>query len=105
MKLYRLAEQRIREAIERGDFDNLANKGKPLDLRAWKKTPVHLRMSYSVLKKADVAPPEVRVKQEIADLRCKIELETDKDERRRLTNRLNALMVTHEIRMERLKTR
>ncbi len=102
MKIYKLVEERIREAIERGDFDNLSNKGKPLDLRAWKKTPEHLRMSYSVLKKAGVTPPEIQVKKDIADLKRKIAHEPDKDEKRRLTNKLNALMVTHAIRMERI---
>ncbi|MEP6787258.1 MAG: DUF1992 domain-containing protein [Acidobacteriota bacterium] len=28
-------EQKIREAIARGDFDNLEGKGKPLDLDAY----------------------------------------------------------------------
>ncbi|MBD3647759.1 MAG: DUF1992 domain-containing protein [Pseudomonadales bacterium] len=105
MRIYQLVEERIRQAIERGDFDNLPNKGKPLDLRAWKKTPEHLRMPYSVLKKAGITPPEITIKQEIADLKRKISETRDKDEKLRLTNKLNSLMVTHSIRMERINKR
>ena len=52
MSKYYGVEAAIREAMERGDFDNLPGKGKPLDLSDWENTPVHLRMSYSVLKNA-----------------------------------------------------
>lgn len=103
--MYRLAEERIREAMERGDFDNLPNKGKPIDLRAWKKTPEHLRMAYSVLKRAGVTPREVTARQQIADLKGQIAEADDEQEKLRLRNRLNALLVTHSIQMERLKKR
>lgn len=103
--MYRLAEERIREAMERGDFDNLPNKGKPIDLRAWKKTPEHLRMAYSVLKRAGVTPQEVTARQQIAELKGQIAEAGDEQEKLRLRNRLNALLVTHSIQMERLKKR
>ena len=40
----------IREAIERGEFDELKGKGKPLDLDAYFATPEDIRMAYSILK-------------------------------------------------------
>lgn len=103
--MHRLVEERIREAIERGDFDNLPNKGKPIDLRAWKKTPEHLRMAYSVLKRAGVTPQEVTARQQIAGLKRQIATAGDEQEKLRLRNNLNALLVTHSIQMERLKKR
>ena len=103
MRIYKLVEEKIRDAIERGDFDNLSNKGKPIDLRAWRKTPEHLRMSYSVLKSAGITPPEVQLKNQIADIKEQLKRTTDKKERMRLSNRLNALMVTDSVRMERLR--
>lgn len=103
--MHRLVEERIREAIERGDFDNLPNKGQPIDLRAWKKTPEHLRMAYSVLKRAGVTPDEVSAKKQIAALKGQISRAADEKEKTRLRNRLNALLVTHSIQMERLKKR
>ena len=65
-------EAQIRNAIERGDFDNLANRGKPLDLSDWRKTPEHMRMSYSILKNAGYKPREVHTKSELAELRAPI---------------------------------
>ncbi len=103
MRIYKLVEEKIRDAIERGDFDNLSNKGKPIDLKAWRNTPEHLRMSYSVLKSAGITPPEVQLKNQIAEIREKLKQTTDKEERMRLSNRLNGLMVTDSVRMERLR--
>ena len=69
VKIYEGVEGQIKAAIERGDFDNLPNKGKPLDLSGWLKTPEHLRMSYSILKNAGYKPSEVHTKKEMARLR------------------------------------
>ena len=45
-----IAEQRIREALERGDFDGLSGAGVPLNLEADKHVPEELRMAYTLLK-------------------------------------------------------
>ena len=103
IKIYEGVEGRIREAIERGDFDNLPNKGKPLDLTDWLKTPPHMRMSYSILKNAGIKPSEVQTKTELAALREMIEKEPDSEKKSRLAKRLTALTITDSIRMEKLK--
>ncbi len=68
----RLIEAKIREAIEKGEFDNLPGKGKPLDLEAYFATPADLRLGYSVLKSAGCAPVEVELHKEIEELRAKL---------------------------------
>ena len=103
MKIYESVEGRIKRAIERGDFDNLPNKGKPLDLSAWMKTPAHLRMSYSILKNAGYSPSEVHTKKEIAGLRQMIEQETDEEKKSRLLKKLGALAITDAVKMEKLR--
>jgi hypothetical protein len=45
-----IAEQRIREAMKQGVFDDLPCKGKPLDLYAEANIPPDLRMAYTLLK-------------------------------------------------------
>ena len=45
-----LIDEIIREAMEKGEFDNLPGKGKPLDLEAYFATPADVRLGYSVLK-------------------------------------------------------
>ena len=61
MSSHRNADQKIKEAIAKGEFDNLPGTGKPLDLDAYFATPEHLRMGYSILKSANIIPEEVEL--------------------------------------------
>lgn len=73
--LERIADQKIREAIERGEFDDLPGKGKPLpgedDMAL---VPPELRMAYRVLRNAGYVPDEVRLRREIGDAARLLEL-------------------------------
>ncbi len=99
-KTYDAVEAQIRAAIEHGDFDDLSNKGKPLDLSDWQKTPPHLRMSYSILKNAGYSPSEVHTRKELAELRAAIEAESDEARKDRLLKKLSALEITNAVRMD-----
>ena len=77
----RLIEEKIHEAMENGEFDNLPGKGKPLDLEAYFATPADLRLGYSVLKSAGCVPVEVELQKEIEEL--KNHLADCADERKR----------------------
>ena len=68
MSIESAIEQKIKEAMGRGEFDNLSGKGKPLNLDAYFNTPEDLRMAFSILKSNDFVPEEVRtsVEEEIA---------------------------------------
>jgi hypothetical protein len=68
MSFNRIAENRIREAMEQGEFDNLPGAGQPLSLEEYFSTPEELRMAYSVLKNANCRPLEVEILNEIARL-------------------------------------
>ncbi len=63
------AEKMIREAMERGEFDHLSGKGKPIDLTAYFDTPEEVRLAYSILKNAGMVPREAELLKEIAELR------------------------------------
>src|SRR5574339_361540 len=69
MNFDKLVEAAIKEAQERGEFDNLPGKGKPIDLSEYFETPEDVRMAQSVLKNAGMTSPEVEVLKEIAELR------------------------------------
>ena len=62
------AEQRIREALAQGEFDNLPNAGQPLNLDEYFSAPADLRMAYSLLKNANCKPLEVELLNEISRL-------------------------------------
>ena len=102
MKTYDSVEVQIRKAIERGDFDNLPNKGKPIDLSEWKKTPVNLRMTYGILKSAGYSPREVHTKKEIAELKQMLANEPDLERKNRLIKKLDALSITDAMQMDKL---
>lgn len=68
MAFNRIAENRIREALAEGKFDNLSRAGERIDLEEYFSTPEDLRMAYSILKNANCAPAEVELLKEISRL-------------------------------------
>jgi len=87
----KIAEQRIQDAMERGEFDNLPGAGKPLDLDTNPFVPAELRMAYKVLKNAGVVPQEVDTHNEIRSLEAMLADMEDEAERLRATTRLSLL--------------
>ena len=68
MPFSRIAESRIRDAMEQGHFDNLPGAGQPLNLEDYFSTPEDLRMAYSILRNAKCAPAEVELLNEVSRL-------------------------------------
>lgn len=64
--LHKLAEEKIKESIARGDFDNLAGAGKPLVLEDESYIPEELRAGYRLLKNAGYLPAELQLRRDIA---------------------------------------
>ena len=63
-----IAEQKIAEAIARGELDNLPGAGRPLNLDDDALIPEELRLAYRILKNAGYVPPELETLNEIAQL-------------------------------------
>jgi len=80
-------EQKIKEAMARGEFDNLPGAGKPIDLDAYFNTPDDLRMAFAMLKSNEFVPEEVEIFKEISELDEKIKTCSDEGERERLTSK------------------
>lgn len=76
-----IAERKIREAMERGEFNSLAGRGKPLVMEDLSAVPEELRMAYKVMKNAGCVPPEVELSNEVASLR-RLVLEMEESEER-----------------------
>jgi len=62
-------DKQIREAMERGEFDNLPGQGKPIDLTEYFETPEEVRLAHSILKNAGMTPREVELLKEIAEFK------------------------------------
>jgi hypothetical protein len=89
----KLADNRIREAIEAGHFDDLQGKGQPLNLADDSHIPPELRMAYKILKNADCLPPEVVLRQEVVQLQDLVAAMPDEAEKLKQMRRLNFLIM------------
>ncbi|MEA3279136.1 MAG: DnaJ family domain-containing protein [Thermodesulfobacteriota bacterium] len=61
----KIVEQRIQDALRKGEFDNLYGSGKPLVFENDSNVSEELRLAYKILKNADYLPPEVELKKQI----------------------------------------
>lgn len=85
----RIAERKIQEAIENGEFDNLPNRGKPLKLDDDIHVPEELRAAYRILKNGGFIPPELELRNEVISLRRMIDSLDDNEERIKKIRELN----------------
>ena len=85
----KIIEQRIREAQENGEFDNLPGQGEPLDFEDEGHVPEDLRLAYKILKNADCLPPELELKKEIRQMEDLLESIPDEKEKYRLIKKIN----------------
>ena len=84
-----IIERKIKEAQEKGEFDNLPGKGEPLKLEDDSGVPEDLRMAYKILKNADCLPPEIELKEEIRQMEDMLAGIPDEKERYRLIKTIN----------------
>ena len=60
-----VAERKIREAMDAGEFDNLPGKGKPVEIDSDPFTPAHLRIANRILKNARALPEWMQLEKDI----------------------------------------
>ncbi|MBY5930082.1 DUF1992 domain-containing protein [Halomonas sp. DP8Y7-3] len=66
--LDQLAETRIQKAQQEGAFDNLPDRGKPIELDDDSMIPETLRAGYRLLKNAGYLPPELQLQREMREV-------------------------------------
>ncbi|MGB7970752.1 MAG: DnaJ family domain-containing protein [Candidatus Deferrimicrobiaceae bacterium] len=84
-----MAENKIREAMARGEFENLPGAGKPLRLEDDSMIPDDLRVAYKILRNAGCIPPELEVRKEIVTLRDLLRTIEDEGVKREKIRELN----------------
>ncbi|HJV26554.1 MAG TPA: DUF1992 domain-containing protein [Aromatoleum sp.] len=90
-----LAEQRISDAIKRGELDGLPGAGRPLVFDDEPFLSPEQRMTNHILKNAGFVPQEVLLRREIATLRQQLAASgSDEEERERVRRRLGSLIAT-----------
>ena len=63
-----IAEQRIAEAVSKGELEDLPGAGRPLELDDDALIPEELRLAYRILKNAGYVPAELQTLKEIGEL-------------------------------------
>ena len=84
-----IAEEKIREAMARGEFANLPGAGKPLPLEDDAMVREDLRIAYKILKNAGCIPPELELRKEILTLRDLLRTIEDEDVKKDKIRELN----------------
>jgi len=105
MNFDKVVEEKLREAIEAGEFDHIEGAGRPVNLDAYFATPEELRAGYSVLKNAGVVPEEAQLLREINETKEALEKAPEAARRAELSRRLRELRLKSDLLSERNRTR
>ncbi|HEX9333154.1 MAG TPA: DUF1992 domain-containing protein [Anaerolineales bacterium] len=103
MSFDRIVETLVKEAMERGEFDNLPGKGKPIDLTEYFDTPEEIRVAYSVLRNAGMTSREVDLLKEIAELKQVLVAILDEEKKQEIEKQIQQKQVEFSLMMERQK--
>jgi hypothetical protein len=101
MAFEKLVEEKIREAMVRGEFNNLPGKGRALNLEEYFKTPEDIRMTNSILKNAGIVPREVELLVEIESLRERLANLDDPVKKARISREINDKLLSFNLLKER----
>ena len=85
----KIVEQKLQEAVKKGEFDNLPSKGKPLALDDDTRIPEDLRLAYQILKNGDCLPPELVLRKEIRKMEDMLDKIPNEKEKYRQLKRIN----------------
>jgi hypothetical protein len=88
-----IAERKIAEAIQRGEFDDLPGKGKPLHLSEDPLEPPHQRLAHTILKNAGIAPIEISLRRELDQLKREYARAKSAEERSALMREIRLMVL------------
>jgi len=85
----KIVEKRIKDAQERGDFEDLPGHGEPINIEDDSHIPEDMRLIYKILKNADCLPPELQLRKEIRQMEDLLEGIPDEKEKYRQIKKIN----------------
>ncbi|MCU0590522.1 MAG: DUF1992 domain-containing protein [Desulfobacterales bacterium] len=89
----KIVEERIRRAMERGEFEDLDGVGEPLKLEDGSHLPEDLRLAYKILKNAECLPPEIELRRDIEKTEDLLSALPDTVEKYQTLKKLNYLIL------------
>ena len=103
MSFDKIVEELIKKAQERGEFDNLPGKGKPIDLSAYFEAPEDVRVAQWLLKNSGFKSREVELLNEIALLRQILLSITDEKKKQETEKKIREKQIEFSLMLERQK--
>jgi hypothetical protein len=91
-----IADEKIREAIRKGEFKNLPGAGKPLPPDDLAMVPEELRMAFKILKNAGALPEEMQLRKDMVTLGDLLAACRDESERTKLRKELSLKKVRYQ---------
>lgn len=88
-----IAEQRIAQAIEKGELKTTGWENRPLPLEDDHMVPKELKLAYKLLKNSGYLPPEIEQQKEITRLEQLIASTEDEHERLQQMRKLSVLLM------------
>ncbi|MGG1289864.1 DnaJ family domain-containing protein [Bacillus smithii] len=90
-----LAEEKIKAAYEKGEFDDLPGKGKPMKMDSMVEIPEDLRMAYRIMKNAGYMVEEKEIRKEFLTIEELIRQCHDEQERKRLEKQWSQRLIQY----------
>lgn len=91
-----VAEEKIKEAMRRGEFDHLPGKDMPLPPDDMAGVPEELRLGFKLLKNAGMIPEEMLLRKEMVTLGDLLATCRDEGERTRLRGELSVKQLRYQ---------
>ncbi len=95
-----VAERKIQEAMERGEFDNNPLAGKPLPPDGLDNVPAEFRMALKIMKNAGIVPEEIDLRKQISSINDLLRICASDEEKVRLRVKLNEKQLRYNMIME-----
>lgn len=105
MPAEKLIEKMIKEAMARGEFDNLEGRGEPVDLSEYFATPEDVRLGYKLLKNANIVPEELELLREAEALKAELASCSTEEERRKIRRAIDDKLLRYNLLRERHRRR
>ena len=99
-----IADRKILEAMERGEFENLPGAGKPLLPDGLDMVPDDLRAAYKLLRNAGYVPEEAELRREIVTLNDLLRVCENGGERESLSRKICAAELRLSMLLEKRKS-
>ena len=101
----KLIEKMIKEAMAKGEFDNLEGRGQPIDLTDYFAAPEDVRIGHKMLKDANIIPEELELLREAEELKAELARSSTEEERRELRRAIDDRLLKYNLLQDRRRRR